>query len=595
MATPVSLHNQRFWTPSSHVHMNYSGSKRLSAAQQQSSPSPDRAEKPSRKPSSRSSSHVVDDQTAKTVEIISIPSDEESDVEGDSHDNEPQERLTHVSYRSNPASILRQGSMMPVCTKSPRMLTWDECTGAVDNHEASADGVFQERTMDTAHASPSPRARSVVRDEDADSEQTSASSGRQFSAGLHYTPRQIEKAPTSKSLSNTADNSEHAHPDDTLPSVEAFAASAKEQAGDTHRVGEHNRQTNRDDGHEGVGAPSSPSAPTYQAAPRSLSPASAQSTTSSAASPFHSPRTPGSTRASTPAVSQQANMSFKNLSCDLEPMQISSSQLATEDVMNTLGDPSPVPPQLPDSSDVEPNIHVQINGKNMESRSGLSLSQRRTQPTAINEKSQWRHRDDSHRQDGVRSQSDTEYCPSSTDDENQDDDRQDSDEDGVFQQDSRKRRKSGRPSVRPRWPSKRHCPDTSTRERRPRDMLPSDISPPSTDCIDGVRAEFEEWALHNVRLKRTIVNDRATFQLQFDWDLCMKHGHVVHPRSKRGQKPGPSARARFTQEEDCLLIQLKEELKLSWADIHARFSGRFAWRSKEALQVRYCTKLKCRG
>lgn len=180
---------------------------------------------------------MVDDETAKTDEIISIPSDDESDVEGDTHYNESQERVTHVSYRSTPASILRQGSMMPVCTKSPRMLTWDECTAAVDNHEASADAVFLERTTDTAPASPSPRARSVVRDEDADCEQTSASSGRQSSAGLHYTPRQIEKAPTNGSLSNIADNPEHAHPDDTLPSVEALPASAKEQVGDTHRVG----------------------------------------------------------------------------------------------------------------------------------------------------------------------------------------------------------------------------------------------------------------------------------------------------------------------------------------------------------------------
>jgi hypothetical protein len=131
------------------------------------------------------------------------------------------------------------------------------------------------------------------------------------------------------------------------------------------------------------------------------------------------------------------------------------------------------------------------------------------------------------------------------------------------------------------------------------------MSPPSTDDINGVRAEFEEWALQNVRLKRTIVNDRATFQLQFDWDLCVKHGHVVHQGSKRGDKlyTGPAgsikrghrARARFTQEEDELLVKLKKEVELSWADIHARFSDRFAWRSKEALQVRYCTKLKCRG
>ncbi|EFY94006.2 myb family transcription factor [Metarhizium robertsii ARSEF 23] len=227
----------------------------------------------------------------------------------------------------------------------------------------------------------------------------------------------------------------------------------------------------------------------------------------------------------------------------------------------------------------------------MEARSSPSPTRGRFRPT-LSEESQWRDRNDSHEQDSVNRQTDTEYCPSSTDDENEDDYYHDRAKDEGFQPDSRKRRKFGHSSVRPRSPSKRNCPDTSTRENRPRDMFPS---PPSTDDVGGVRAEFDEWALQNVRLKRTIVDDRATFQLQFDWDLCMKHGHIVHQGSKRGHKRGHSARARFTQEEDTLLIKLKEERELSWADIHARFSDRFGWRSKEALQVRYCTKLKCRG
>jgi hypothetical protein len=213
----------------------------------------------------------------------------------------------------------------------------------------------------------------------------------------------------------------------------------------------------------------------------------------------------------------------------------------------------------------------------------------------LNDESQWRDRVDSQGQDGVSRLSDTEYCPSSTHDENEDNDYQESDDDEGFQQISPKRRKFTNPSVELRSPSKRNCPNTSTRENRPQNTFPSAMSPPSTDDIDCVRVEFEEWALQNVRLKRTIVNDRATFQLQFDWDLCMKHGRIVRQGSKRGRNRGHSARARFTQEEDSLLIKLKEELKLSWADIHARFSDRFAWRSKEALQVRYCTKLKCRG
>lgn len=363
----------------------------------------------------------------------------------------------------------------------------------------------------------------------------------------------------------------------------------------TGLLAELNCQSNHDYSREGIGVSSSLSVPAYPQARRSLSSVSAESTIPSLASPFHSPPTPGSSRASTPGVSSRVNMSFKRPSYDLEPMQIDSSPLATDDSINTLRHPSQVQSQLLDGSEVEPNICVQIGDKSMGARLSPSSTRRRVRPTILNEKSQWRDGVDSHEQDGVNRPSDTEYCPSSTDDENVGNDYHGTDEDEEFQQGSRKRRKFGKSSVRPRSPSKRNCPDTPIRENRLRDIFPSAMSPPSTDDIDGVRAEFEEWALQNASLKRAIMNDRATFQLQFDWDLCVKHGHVVHQGSNRGHKRGHSARARFTQEEDALLIKLKEEHELSWADIHARFSKRFAWRSKEALQVRYCTKLKCRG
>lgn len=354
----------------------------------------------------------------------------------------------------------------------------------------------------------------------------------------------------------------------------------------TRLLGEHNRKSNRDDSHDGVGVSSSLCVPTYQEARRNPSRVSAEFTTSSLANPFHSPPTPGSSRASTLGVSLRGNI--KRFSYDLEAMRTSSSPLATDDSISALRDPSPMQSQLLDGSEVEPNIYVQIDDKNMEARSSLSPTRRRIRPTILNE--------ESHEQDGVNRQSDTEYRPSSTDEENEGNDYHDSDEDEGFQESSCKRRKFGNSSVRPRSPSKRNCPNTSTRENRPRDMLPSAMSPPlSTEDIDGVRAEFEEWALQNVSLKRVMVNDRAAFQLQFDWDLCMKHGHAVHRGSNGGHKRGHSARARFTREEDALLIKMKEEHELSWADIHAQFSKRFAWRSKEALQVRYCTKLKCRG
>lgn len=55
-------------------------------------------------------------------------------------------------------------------------------------------------------------------------------------------------------------------------------------------------------------------------------------------------------------------------------------------------------------------------------------------------------------------------------------------------------------------------------------------------------------------------------------------------RRPRGPKP------RFTPDDDRLIIELKEEKKLSWKQIADFFPGR----SNQTLQVRYCTKLKVR-
>jgi len=44
----------------------------------------------------------------------------------------------------------------------------------------------------------------------------------------------------------------------------------------------------------------------------------------------------------------------------------------------------------------------------------------------------------------------------------------------------------------------------------------------------------------------------------------------------------------FTADDDALLVELKEERRVSWAEIADRFPGR----KKGTLQVRYCTKLK---
>ena len=123
-----------------------------------------------------------------------------------------------------------------------------------------------------------------------------------------------------------------------------------------------------------------------------------------------------------------------------------------------------------------------------------------------------------------------------------------------------------------------------------------------TDDASGL-AEFEEWALQNAFLKRIMVDGVATFQLQFDWNICTAHeprpanSKRIIPTANRSapKKQKVGAKARFTPDEDTLLIRLKEELQLPWAEIRRRHNDQFPGRSKESLQVRYCTKLKCRN
>lgn len=69
------------------------------------------------------------------------------------------------------------------------------------------------------------------------------------------------------------------------------------------------------------------------------------------------------------------------------------------------------------------------------------------------------------------------------------------------------------------------------------------------------------------------------------------------PPSVVGQEgmPEPAARPKgpklkFTQEEDALLVDLKETKNLTWKQIADFFPGR----TSGTLQVRYCTKLKAK-
>jgi hypothetical protein len=92
-----------------------------------------------------------------------------------------------------------------------------------------------------------------------------------------------------------------------------------------------------------------------------------------------------------------------------------------------------------------------------------------------------------------------------------------------------------------------------------------------------------------VVLKRVTANGMVTFQLQFAWDFCANHRRK-DPTTRRLQyqspaerrpttKQGASTRARFTPEEDGLLVELKN---LPWQDIHKKFTDAFPQRERRA-------------
>ena len=194
---------------------------------------------------------------------------------------------------------------------------------------------------------------------------------------------------------------------------------------------------------------------------------------------------------------------------------------------------------------------------------------------------------------------DAEYYPSSTEIESEGDfDCQSSDEELP----PRKRRSPGANPTRGESPS-----DGSIRnDLTDPDGAPNTASRAAPHCkhlaAEATDAAFDEWVLQDVVLKRTVLDGKATFQLQFDWDMCFQHGGKA---SRKEREPSRhlrsfaavaerSARRIFTPEEDRWLVKLKEKRQLPWAEIHRRFCDKFAERSKESLQVRYSTKLKQR-
>ncbi|KAL3962937.1 hypothetical protein ACCO45_004460 [Purpureocillium lilacinum] len=129
-------------------------------------------------------------------------------------------------------------------------------------------------------------------------------------------------------------------------------------------------------------------------------------------------------------------------------------------------------------------------------------------------------------------------------------------------------------------------------------------SSPEADDIGMIGAKFEEWPLQNASLKRVIVRGVATFQLQFEWPphtghtrqnaITRKVNRTLTKSLSSQQRRIASTKARFTPEEDDLLVKLKGEGTLPWSEIHRQFNAAFPGRSRGSLQVHYSTVLKGR-
>ena len=129
----------------------------------------------------------------------------------------------------------------------------------------------------------------------------------------------------------------------------------------------------------------------------------------------------------------------------------------------------------------------------------------------------------------------------------------------------------------------------------------SDVSCATDTLSTSVAVTTERWPLRCF-LQRKMIGSQETITIElpaFDLRDPSKQGALrACPDTAVGTIPllatarGNRRRARFTREEDDLLVELKEQSarKLSWREIQRHFPNR----TIGSLQVRYSTQLKCR-
>ncbi|EJP62040.1 uncharacterized protein BBA_08964 [Beauveria bassiana ARSEF 2860] len=378
--------------------------------------------------------------------------------------------------------------------------------------------------------------------------------------------------------------------DETLPSVRTGVRSLEETGKMRSTVGDSEQTSNsgdvREPSHGPLSSPLLDRSRIYQSATFSLvKPADCPTRVSSSISRIGSPI------ASTPASSRPNRLSPESQVWDAVSTQTScTSMSALGNGEDEIDDQIRTGTNLPEKAANDPREREYTCDEEPLMRTATAR--------ALNKRSRESFVDHGTEQSEAESLrgavDDPEYCPSPSDESEDDSDSPSGDE----EQASRKRRKLQTQSCKLKSRRQRsvHC------ELAGLDQASEPVSAAQEDVhavAEPADAAFDEWILQDVVLKRTIMDGKATFLFQFDWDLCAKHGQAARKPRKRSKQQGQAkpiaknnGRRRFTASEDQWLARWKEEEGLCWAEIHSRFCAKFEERSKEALQVRYCTRLK---
>ncbi|KAM3553101.1 hypothetical protein MY1884_006863 [Beauveria asiatica] len=190
---------------------------------------------------------------------------------------------------------------------------------------------------------------------------------------------------------------------------------------------------------------------------------------------------------------------------------------------------------LPETSGYEPKAFECTDGKTMTtkpltSRMRSQLQNKRPRDTSADHDTEQREVERS-----PRESDDPEYCPSRCHELETDSDRHFSDKNQPL----RKRHKTRIVSAK----AKSQIQEINQRESAGLDQgsqLISEMSDDADNMGEPINAAFDEWILQDVVLKRTIMDGKATFLFQFDWDLCMKHGAETGREGSMKQGRGKS-------------------------------------------------------